>query len=91
MRDGQQQQDRHDDPPPEYAPAIHRVSEGRDYRPRGRELRLLLTRTSNSSRYLPGADGHAGERRLGEVHRHLRLVAQALGEALQQRRRRRRA
>src|SRR5918997_4047070 len=32
-----------------------------------------------------GADRHAGERRLGEVSRHLGLVAQALVEPLQQR------
>ena len=33
----------------------------------------------------PGADGDAGERALGEVHGHLRLVPQPLVEALQQR------
>src|SRR5438270_11801087 len=32
-----------------------------------------------------GADGDAGERRLGEMHRHVRLVPQALVQALQQR------
>src|SRR3954471_11213086 len=33
----------------------------------------------------PGADGDAGQRRLGEVHGHVRLVAQPLVEAEQQR------
>src|SRR5919106_1961712 len=33
----------------------------------------------------PGADRHAGERRLGELHGHLRLVAEPVGEACEER------
>src|SRR5665647_3659714 len=33
---------------------------------------------------LARADGHAGQGRFGQMHRHLRLLAQALREALQQ-------
>ena len=40
---------------------------------------------SNSSRLRPGADRDAGERALGEVDRHLRLVAQPLVEAGEER------
>ena len=42
-------------------------------------------------RLRPTADRDAGQRRLGAVRGHLRLLAQALVEALQQRSRRRRA